>query len=76
MISAPTNTVMLFDSIPGKNLIGGRELLPHPPRHSAGQTVGFLDGHAKQFTTDHLADFLWRPQSEKRPDTPQKSQGN
>jgi hypothetical protein len=29
-IETPTNTVMLFDSIPSRNLSGGRELLPIP----------------------------------------------
>ena len=31
----PSKTVMIFESIPGDNPIGGKELLPNPPRHGS-----------------------------------------
>lgn len=40
-------TVMIFESIPGRNLAGGSELLPKYPRHHGGDHIGFLDDHAK-----------------------------
>ncbi|MCW3096287.1 MAG: hypothetical protein JWL77_1905 [Chthonomonadaceae bacterium] len=62
-IETPQNTVLLFDSIPGKNLSGGRELLPDPPRHGTGDyySIGFTDGHAKGVALKDLSGLLWTP---------------
>jgi len=61
-IETPANTVMLFDSIPGKNLSGGREVLPDPPRHRNGDNnIGFVDGHAKSVSQKNLSFLLWTP---------------
>jgi hypothetical protein len=62
-IETPANVVMLFDSIPGKNLSGGSELLPDPPRHGTGNydVVGFVDGHVKSVPQKDLPSLLWTP---------------
>ena len=62
-IETAANTVMLFDSIPGKNLSGGRELLPDPPRHGKNDdnSIGFVDGHAKGVSQKNLSNLLWSP---------------
>jgi hypothetical protein len=62
-IETPERVVMLFDSIPGKNLSGGSELLPDPPRHGTGDhnSIGFVDGHAKSVSLKDLPGLLWTP---------------
>lgn len=53
-------TVMLFDSIPGNNLDGGRNLLPQPPRHGNGSdAIGFADGHVKYWKRDLEPGLTW-----------------
>jgi prepilin-type processing-associated H-X9-DG protein len=58
-------TVLLFDSIPGKDIAGGKALLPRPPRHDNGQNVGFVDGHAKWIPENQIDSLLWKPSIQK-----------
>jgi len=60
-VAYPDLTVILFDSIHGKNRRGGRELLPDPPRHNNGHNVAFLDGHAKWKSQAEIARLAWFP---------------
>ncbi len=72
-IDAPAQTVMLFDSIPGKNLAGGRSLVPNPFRHSGGHTttIGFVDGHVKSVSVEDIPNLLWTPLVKTRSTTSQ-----
>lgn len=57
----PADTVSIFESVPGKNRAGGKELLPSPPRHPVGRTVGYVDGHVR-FVSDPATESLnWDP---------------
>jgi hypothetical protein len=64
-VRAPESTVVLFDSVPGRNMHGGPELLPRPPRHrqnEAGEpcaAVGFADGHARMSGQRELTKLAW-----------------
>lgn len=46
-IKTPDKFELLFDSVPGKNRVGGLELLPSKPRHKGGDDIGYVDGHVK-----------------------------
>lgn len=54
-------TVLLFDSVPGKNLAGSAGLFPDPPRHYDSQTIGFCDGHVKLIKESNLGSLIWQP---------------
>lgn len=58
------STVSLFESVPGPNRAGGPELLPAPPRHSSGHSVGYVDGHAETRRTEELNKEYWDPTAE------------
>jgi len=59
-VSAPTDTVMLFDAQPGyTNLSGGPERLAL--RHNRGAVVGFADRHAARLARDALDEVVWDP---------------
>lgn len=60
-IASPEKTVTLFDSIPGIDLAGGKELFPDPPRHTGGQIIGFVDGHVKFIHVPQYLDLIWIP---------------
>ncbi|MCX6377106.1 MAG: DUF4190 domain-containing protein, partial [Armatimonadetes bacterium] len=47
-VSFTAETVGIYESLPGRNQAGGAALLPSPPRHSRGNSVGFADGHVKR----------------------------
>lgn len=50
-IEKPDESVMVFDSEPGRNRSGGPELLPLKSRHwrnQSGENIGFADGHAER----------------------------
>lgn len=60
----PAYTVMIFDSIPGRNRSGGSELLPSPPRHlGENNTIGFADGHAKAVDRVESSALNWDPKA-------------
>lgn len=46
-IASPDKVAMLFDSIPGRDKCGAKELLPPGGRHSGGNYFAFADGHVK-----------------------------
>ena len=54
---------MVFESMPGKNLAGGKALFPDPLRHNTGtaNSIGYVDGHAKTVTVERFSDLLWIP---------------
>ncbi len=57
----PADTVSIFESVPGKNRAGSKELLPSPPRHLGSHTVGYADGHVR-FVSDPVTESLnWDP---------------
>lgn len=56
-IKSPNEVVMLFDSVLGKNLCGGPEMLPQTPRHH-GDHICFADGHAKRVSREGKA-LVW-----------------
>ncbi|MHB1455959.1 MAG: hypothetical protein ACYC0V_03485 [Armatimonadota bacterium] len=58
-INAPYNTVMVYESIPGMNQRGGKKLLPSPPRHEYGHSIGFVDGHAKGVKPKEIDLLIW-----------------
>lgn len=57
-IDTPDKTVMLFESIPGINQCGGKELLPIPLRHS-GHSIAFVDGHARGVDPREIDSYIW-----------------
>ena len=66
----PADTVSIFESIPGKNQTGGKELLPSPPRHRVGHSVGYVDGHVR-FVSDSATESLnWEPFATAIPKSP------
>ncbi|WP_319586200.1 hypothetical protein [uncultured Desulfobulbus sp.] len=58
-IKEPDNTVMQFESVPGMNQCGGKELLPLPPRHPQGHSIGFVDGHAGSVMPTDIDSLIW-----------------
>ncbi|HEY3297457.1 MAG TPA: DUF4190 domain-containing protein [Armatimonadota bacterium] len=55
------SVVIVFESKPGKNRFGGRELLPYPLRHQRGSNFGFGDGHVKWMIESTLNTLNWNP---------------
>lgn len=60
-IESPTDTVLLFDSVPGKNQAGGPELLPNPSRHNGCYDICFADGHVKTMLKKNVLQLIWDP---------------
>lgn len=60
-VKSPASTISLFESVPGPNRAGGPELLPAPPRHSSGHSVGYVDGHAMTVNTEDVKTHNWNP---------------
>jgi len=67
----PQDTVMIFESVPGRNQVGGIELLPSPPRHLGMENLGFADGHVRSFRVRELTASMW---DLKHPGTPASEQ--
>ncbi|MHB1455960.1 MAG: hypothetical protein ACYC0V_03490 [Armatimonadota bacterium] len=59
VIDPPQNAVMVFESIPGTNQCGSRQLLPSPPRHPEGHSIAFMDGHAKSVKPQEIDSLIW-----------------
>jgi len=76
-VDRPAQTVLLFESLPGKNLAGGKALFPNPLRHSGGthNVIGFADGHATMISTEGFSDLIWTPQPPAKPDVSPPKQG-
>lgn len=62
-IADPADTVMIFESAPGRNLYGGPELLLEKPRHPHWYNVAFCDGHAKPVEDSQIRFLKWNPKS-------------
>lgn len=60
-IKSPVDTAMIFESIPGNDPNGGKELLPSPGRHYRTNNIGFADGHVKRTRDEDLAFVKWDP---------------
>ena len=60
-IKSPEDTAMIFESIPGNNPNGGKELLPSPGRHYGTNSIGFADRHVKATRDEDLASVKWDP---------------
>jgi hypothetical protein len=58
-VADPAQAVLLFDSIPGTNRAGGKELLPDPSRHRSFQVIGFADSHVKSIGNSNIASLQW-----------------
>lgn len=67
----PQDTVMIFESVPGRNQVGGIELLPSPLRHDGRENLGFADGHVRAFMVRELTASMW---DLKHPGTPASEQ--
>ncbi len=55
------DTVLYFESIPGRNLHGGPELLPAEPRHEQGYLIAFVDGHVEFVPKSEIGKLKWVP---------------
>jgi hypothetical protein len=60
-IKQPTETVLFFESISGRDLAGGPELLPPIPRHERGYAVCFANGYAKFVRKSEIGTLNWDP---------------
>ncbi|MHB1455961.1 MAG: hypothetical protein ACYC0V_03495 [Armatimonadota bacterium] len=58
-VTVPDKTVMLFETVPGTNQCGGKELLPSPPRHLEGHSIGFVDGHVGSVPLSGINSLIW-----------------
>ena len=54
--------VVLFDSIPGRDLCGGPELLPPKPRHPGGDDFCFADGSIIDYSRKEQSELRWEPE--------------
>jgi hypothetical protein len=63
------NTVYLFESKPGWNLVGGKELLNLDNHNGKGCTIMFGSGRIEFVTADKIEDLIWQPPKRKRPKT-------
>ncbi|MHB1457696.1 MAG: DUF4190 domain-containing protein [Armatimonadota bacterium] len=61
-VADASKTVMVFESIPGDNLSGGKELLPDPPRHGSSarnKTGGIYEFYVFRYIKDqYIIAFL------------------
>ncbi len=57
----PARTVVLFESRPGWNQVGGPELLTTEYHDGEGCNVAFGDGHTEFVKADKLGDLYWGP---------------
>ncbi len=57
----PARTVVLFESRPGWNQVGGPELLTTEYHNGEGCNVAFGDGHTEFVKADRIDDLYWGP---------------
>lgn len=60
-------TVGIFESMPGRNQVGGPEMFPSPPRHTRGNSVGFADGHVQSVDASQVGALNFDPRAESLP---------
>lgn len=58
-----SDTVLFYESRPGRNLSGGPELFPQPLRHKNAVIVAFADGHTKSCWSNES--YVWEPKAKK-----------
>ena len=56
---ASADTVMLFEIVGGRNVVGGPELLSTERHRNEGCNIVFADGHAQFVRTHQLGDLKW-----------------
>ena len=71
-VELPAEVVSIFESKPGKNLSGGPELLPSPPRHGKRHTLAYVDGHVRDLSDPEKA-ALWDPAATTAPEPDEPS---
>jgi prepilin-type processing-associated H-X9-DG protein len=57
--NAPGDMVLLFESRPGWNLVGGPEILTTDYHQQEGCNVVFVDGHTAFIKSAELAELRW-----------------
>lgn len=57
----PSRVVLIFESVQGKDQQGGIKLLPVPPRHMNGYSIGYADGHCKMQSKSTVSTLKWSP---------------
>jgi prepilin-type processing-associated H-X9-DG protein len=62
-VNFPAETVGIYESLPGRNQVGGATLLPSPPRHHGGNSIGFADGHVKSVDAHETGGLVWDPKT-------------
>lgn len=66
-VKSPGETVLLFDSITGRNRAGDVSILTPAPRHMGGDNIGYADGHVKWDLRSGVAGLNWDPLSAPKP---------
>ena len=61
-VNAPADMVLLFESTPGWNQSGGRELLTTDNHCGEGCSILFADGHVQFVRTQDINDLRWTPE--------------
>ncbi|MHC4156724.1 MAG: hypothetical protein ACYST6_17650 [Planctomycetota bacterium] len=61
----PGDVVMLFESKPGWNVVGGPEILTTENHRGQGCNVAFVDTHVEFVKTEDLANLKWVPDGAK-----------
>lgn len=59
--SAPPDLVLLFETHPGWNQVGGPEILTMENHRGEGCNVVFVDSHVEFVTTQELSRLRWKP---------------
>lgn len=65
-IANPSEVVMFFESVPGRDLAGGANLFPRPPRHRDGYPVLFCDGKVRVVSESEIGTLVWQPKMKGR----------
>jgi len=57
--AAPPDMVLLFETYPGWNQVGGPEILTTDNHQGDGCNVLFVDSHVEFIKTEYLNDLKW-----------------
>lgn len=58
-VTAPADTVLIFESDLGWNANGGREAMITRSRHYGGFNIGYADSHVKELRGEELTQLVW-----------------
>jgi len=58
-INSPADMVLIFESQPGWNQVGGPELLTIDNHQGEGVNILFVDGHVEFIAPEDVPDLLW-----------------